>query len=85
MASQGGVLTCSNQKTEVSLSSLMWFQSHGKQQEIKSYWERQGYAEPQPLPYQRTQEGLIVQRNLEAYGWAVGSGTLDQRIYELPF
>lgn len=84
MANKGGVLTCSSQKIEVSLSSLLWFKSHGQQQEIREFWEKQGYCEAEPLPYECNQDGLIVTRNLEAFGFAV-AGNADYAVYIIPF
>lgn len=84
MANKSGVLTCSNQKIEVSFSSLLWFKSHGEQQRIREFWEKHGYAEAESLPYQRNEEGLTVTRNLEAFGFAV-AGNANWEVYRLPF
>lgn len=84
MANKNGVLKCSNRKIEVNFHKLMWFQSHGQQQQIRSFWQQRGFMEPVELPYEQISDGLIVKRNIEAYGWAVADN-IDRQIHELPF
>lgn len=84
MTYRGGVLNVRPGYIKVDFGAVLWFKYHGQAQEIKSFWHSQGYAEAEEIPYERTQEGLIVQRNLEFFGWAV-AGDVCREIYELPF
>lgn len=68
----------------VDFSSLVCFKSRGEVDEIRKYWNDQGYVEAEFIPYQRTPDGLIVQRNLETFGWAV-AGDVCEEVYNLPF
>ena len=83
MGCKGGVLRATPKCITVDFGSVLWFKSPGQAQQIREFWYKQGYAEPELLPY-KFEGGLIVQRNLEAYGWAV-AGDADQQIYEIPF
>ncbi len=81
---RGGILKVTPECITVDFSSVLWFKSHGQAEEIRKFWHSQGYAESELLPC-KFDNGLIVCRNLETFGWAVGTGTLDRRVYELPF
>jgi hypothetical protein len=84
MTYRGRVLIVSPQCIKVDFGAVLRFNYRGQAKEIITFWHSQGYAEAEPMPYQLTQEGLIVERNLELFGWAV-AGDVVREIYELPF
>lgn len=59
----------------VDFSDLTWYYiaDLSYKQKYLDYFAKQGFAEAEELPYQRTEEGLIVQwqPNAESAGWQI--------------
>ncbi|MBR8832700.1 MAG: hypothetical protein DSM106950_01315 [Stigonema ocellatum SAG 48.90 = DSM 106950] len=69
----------------VSFEHLLQWKPHNVQKEIVNYWHSQGYAEAELIPYVREEGYLEVTRELPDSGFLIGTGTLDQEVYEIPF
>lgn len=82
---KGGILNCSEKGVEVDFSRILWFKSYCEQKKILQFWHEEGYAEAEDLPYFYMKGCLMVTRDLPSHGFAKGSNTLCQEIYNLPF
>lgn len=70
-----GILKPTSEGIFVDFSSLAWYYIADPmyKQKYLDYFIDQGFAEAEKLPYQRTEEGLIVQwqPNAESAGWQI--------------
>ena len=82
---KGGILICSPRAICVCFDRVLSFKPYLEQQKIIKYWNAQGFAESELLPYSVSDDGLIVTRDLPSHGFYEGTNTLDKQIYNLPF
>lgn len=67
-----GILRVNADSTTVDLSHLYWMESPEYRHQVRQYFQQQGYAEAQRLPYEQHEGSLIVSlpsADAKALGW----------------